>query len=85
MATKVTKETNQAEKVAALREAVGKHVETVRDLDGMSDRVARVALVEHGGQIKAVGVGRYALKRSEAELLGELANEVHTLVDYGML
>ncbi|MEZ4860219.1 MAG: hypothetical protein R3C14_02880 [Caldilineaceae bacterium] len=82
MASKPTKTPLEATKAAALTEAVSQHVEMVKDLDGMAARVARVALVQEGAAVVAVGVGRYALSRVDAATIGGLANKARTLVVY---
>lgn len=82
MATKVSKEVSAKSAAQTLSETLGQHTETVRDLDGMPCKVARVALVQVGDQITAVAVGHYALKRIDQEVITGLANDAHTLVAY---
>lgn len=83
MASKATKTPIEVTTAAALTQAVSQHVETVKDLDGRPTRMARVALVQEGAEVVAVGVGRYALSRADAATIGGLANKAHTLVEIG--
>lgn len=82
MATKANTSVQQPPTVA-LAQALGAHVETVRDLDGMPTKVLRVGLVQSGDQFVAVAVGRYGLSKADGAALTALVNEAHTLVDLG--